>query len=309
MYSLVVNVRALKSSDLEPLYNLYLSSARKLPSHPIAGFEQFAAELGTTRYQEDEHWDSEAHLVLVAEWVGNLVAYGNASWLNKDARYSSGKAGEGMARFLFCAPEHGDALRRVLSPMLERARARECPIFRALAADSPLFHNCGCSALTNSWPWVGRALVQEGFVTEGLPALGMRAELTDGTHAKLTEGAEFREDWTTRIGVRDGNEAGLHVFVGEDRAAETMWHFGEKYVGGAGHSHVHLFWLGTNVPHRGRGFGRGILRETLARAYAQGARTSDLRCSPSNFYAHALYRAEGYVPADLLWSFRLRRDV
>lgn len=189
--------------------------------------------------------------------------------------------------------------------MVERARARACPIFRALASHGPLLHNCGCGALTNAWPWVGRSLVQSGFNIEGRPALGMRCDLTNSAHGTLPEGAELCEGWTTRIGELDSHEGGLHIFVGEDRAAETMWHFGEKYVVGAGHRHAHLFWLGTNDPHRGKGLGRAILRETLASVYDLGARASDLRCDPDNFYAHALYRAEGYEPVDLLWSFRL----
>ena len=86
-----------------------------------------------------------------------------------------------------------------------------------------------------------------------------------------------------------------------------MWHFGEKYVHGAGNSHVHLFWLGTNEPYRGRGLGKLLLRETLVRTQELGARSSDLRCNINNFYAHALYRAEGYEPNDLLWSFKLRQ--
>ncbi|MBC7807217.1 MAG: GNAT family N-acetyltransferase [Akkermansiaceae bacterium] len=123
----------------------------------------------------------------------------------------------------------------------------------------------------------------------------------------LPEGAELRYDWVTRIGERDKTEGGYHILFGEDRAAESMWHFGEKYVRGAGNAHAHLFWLGTNDPYRGRGLGRILLRETLRRAQESGARGSDLRCNIDNFYAHALYRAEGYEPNDLLWAFRLVR--
>ena len=301
-----LKVRTIQTTDLEPLYDLYLSLAKRMPTHPIVGLPQFATELTTTRYQEDERWEPNAHLTLVAEHEGDLIAFANASYLSEDARYSNGKAGEGVVRFLFSAPDRSDALSALLAPLVEQARSRECPVFRALSSHGPLFHNCGCSALSNAWPWVGRALVQAGFDTEGSPTLGMQCELNEATSAWLPEGAEFREDWTTRIGVRDASEGGLHVFVSDDRAAETMWHFGEKYVEGAGFDHAHLFWLGTNDPHRGKGLGRAILRETLARVYRLGARTSDLRCNVNNFYAHALYRAEGYVPADLLWSFRLR---
>ena len=83
-----------------------------------------------------------------------------------------------------------------------------------------------------------------------------------------------------------------------------MWHFGEKYAQGTGNVHAHLFWLGTNPPYRGQGLGRLLLRETLARMQELGARGSDLRCNVNNFYAHALYRAEGYEPTDVLWSFK-----
>jgi len=306
-YSVSMIVRPIEPRDLEPLYQVYLPLTLRLPPHTlVVDLEQFVSELGATRYQGDERWAPEAHLALVAEEAGEIVAFAHASYLVGDALYSGGKAGEGMVRFLFSAPDRGDALRALLVPMVERARSRGCPTFRALASHGPLFHNCGCPALSNAWPWVGRALVQSGFETDGRPALGMRCDLTNATHAVLSDGAEFREGWMTRIGVRDANEGGLHVFASEDRAAETMWHFGEKYVQGAGHGHAHLFWLGTNDPHRGKGFGRAILRESLARVYDLGARTSDLRCDPNNFYAHALYRAEGYEPVDLLWSFRLR---
>jgi GNAT superfamily N-acetyltransferase len=308
-YSVAMTVRTFDPSDLEPLYRLYLLLARKMPPHPITSLDQFSVELGTTRYQEDERWDPGDHLALVATAAGEVVAFAHVSYLLEDALYSGGKTNEGMVRFLFCAPDEGDAMEAVLAPMVERARKRECPTFRALASHGPLFHNCGCGALSNAWPWVGRALFKSGFETEGRPALGMRCDLTNGEHSQLPSGAEYQEGWTTRIGLRDESEGGLHIYVGEDRAAETMWHFGEKYVEGAGNNHAHLFWLGTNNPHRGRGLGRSILRETLARVYDAGARTSDLRCDPNNFYAHALYRAEGYEPVDLLWSFRLREGT
>jgi len=280
-----------------------------MPHHLVVSEEQFTQELTTTRYQEDEFWDTDAHLALVAERAGCIVAFASASFLRQDALYTDLKAGSGIIRFLFATPEDGDALRTIVRIIIDTAQVRACPDLQALGAYGPLFHNCGASGLSNAWPWVGRALAQEGFETQGWPALSMYCPLDSVARLSLPlpQGATLRSDWVTRIGERDETEGGYHIFFGEDRAAESMWHFGEKYVRGAGNSHVHLFWLGTNTPYRGRGLGRILLRETLIRAQEAGARGSDLRCNINNFYAHALYRAEGYEPNDLLWSFKRSR--
>lgn len=186
----------------------------------------------------------------------------------------------------------------MLRLLIEATNARGCTDLRALDGYGPLFHNGGLNMLSNAWPWIGRALVQEGFEAYGSPTLAMYCPLDRKPIVRLPlpSGAELRYDWITRIGSRDATEGGYHLFLGEDRAAESMWHFGEKYVTGAGNTHTHLFWLGTNPPHRGKGLGRILLRETLARMQEAGARSSDLRCNINNFYAHTLYRAEGYEP-------------
>lgn len=277
-----------------------------MPYHLVVDEEQFANELTTTRYREDEFWDEEAHLPLVVERAGRPLAFAHASFLEKDARYSPLKAGAGMLRFAFAAPEDADALRAVIRTIVAAARKRECSVLRAFAGYAPLFHNCGESAVSNSWSWVSRTLVQEGFGTLGSPVLSMYCDLTQESRTRLPlpEGAALRYDWVTRIGERDETEGGYHIRFGEDRAAESMWHFGEKYVRGAGNDHAHLFWLGTNDPYRGQGLGRVLLRETLIRVQESGACGSSLRCNIDNFYAHPLYCAEGYEPNDLLWAFQ-----
>ncbi|MGC4046832.1 MAG: GNAT family N-acetyltransferase [Armatimonas sp.] len=304
-----MQIRPLRPSDLEPLHALYRKLLGLMPHQLPISVEQFTQELITTRYQEDENWSQEAEFPLVAERAGEPVAFLHASFLEQDARYRNFKAGTGLIRFLFSAPEDSEALRLLVRAAVEESQRRECSDFQALSAYGPLFHNCGINALSNAWPWVGRALHQEGFETLGWPTLAMYLSLDRPLPPRLPlpPGAELRYDWVTRIGERDATEGGYHVFIGEDRAAESMWHFGGKYVRGAGNAHVHLFWLGTNDPHRGKGLGKLLLRETLIRAQELGARSSDLRCNTNNFYAHSLYRAEGYEPNDLLWSFKLRK--
>ena len=295
--------------DIEALHTIYASLTSLLPHHLTVGVEQFAQEITTTRYQEDEFWNRAADLSLVAERAGRPVAFLHASFLEQDARYRDIKAGTGIIRFLFSEPQDADALRVLIKTAVDSAQTQGCVDIQALSGYGPLFHNCGASGLSNAWPWVGRVLVQERFGTLGWPALAMYCPLHLSTFPRvpLPPGAELRFDWVTRIGQRDESEGGYHLFFGEDRAAESMWHFGEKYVFGAGNSHAHLFWLGTNEPYRGRGLGRFLLYETLARAQEMGARGSDLRCNINNFYAHTLYRAAGYEPNDLLWSFKQRR--
>ena len=303
-----MHIRPLRPSDLEPLHTLYTSLTALMPHHLVVGIEQFASELTATRYQEDEFWDAEAHVILVVDRAGVPVAFAHASFFEQDARYSDLKAGVGMLRFAFAASEDGDTLRALIRAVVEEANQRKCPELRAFAGYAPLFHNCGQSAVSNAWPWVSRALVQEGFGTLGSPVLSMYCDLNRERFERLPlpEGATLRFDWVTRIGERDETEGGYHILFGEDRAAESMWHFGEKYVRGAGNAHAHLFWLGTNEPYRGRALGRILLRETLARVRESGANGSSLRCNFDNFYAHTLYRAEGYETNDLLWAFRLR---
>ncbi|MES2465167.1 MAG: GNAT family N-acetyltransferase [Armatimonadota bacterium] len=301
-----MQIRSLRLTDIEPLHALYKDLTLLMPHQLMVRVEQFAQELTTTRYQEDEFWDRAADLPLVAERAGQPVAFLHASFLEDNARYRSLKAGTGIIRFLFSAPQDADALRALVKAAVDSARARHCPDLQALSGYGPLFHNCGASGLSNAWPWVGRVLVQEGFESLGSPALAMYRPLDQAPLLRLPlpPGAELRFDWVTRIGQRDETEGGYHILFGEDRAAESMWHFGEKYVCGSANSHAHLFWLGTNEPYRGRGLGRILLRETLAQVQEMGARGSDLRCNINNFYAHALYRAEGYKPNDLLWSFK-----
>ena len=304
-----MQIRPFRSSDIEPLHSLYLSLTKLIPFHLVVSAEQFAQELTTTRYQEDEFWNANADLSLVAERAGQPVAFLHASFLEQDARYRRLKAGTGIIRFLFSSPQDADALRALVKAAVDAAKTQHCSDFQALSGYGPLFHNCGASGLPNAWPWVGRVLTQEGFETLGWPALAMYRPLDQVKIARLPlpVGAELRSDWVTHIGQRDETEGGYHILFGKDRAAESMWHFGEKYVRGEGSSHAHLFWLGTNEPHRGKGLGRILLRETLARVQELGARGSDLRCNVNNFYAHALYRAEGFEPNDLLWSFKQRK--
>ncbi len=301
-----MHIRPLRSSDYEPLHSIYNTLTALMPHHLPVGLEQFVEELTITRYQEDEFWDADAHVALVAERAGNPIAFAHASFLKKEARYSNLKAGAGVVRFLFAQPEEADALRALIRIIIEQANIRDCNDLRALDGYGPLFHNCGASGLSNAWPWIGRALVQEGFETVGYPALALYRPLNDKpiTRLPMPTEAELRFDWVTRIGERDDTEGGYHIFFGNDRAAESMWHFGEKYVRGTGNRHAHLFWLGTNEPYRGHNLGRILLRESLVRMQELGARGSDLRCNISNFYAHAIYRAEGYEPNDLLWSFK-----
>lgn len=284
---------------------LYSSLLAYLPYYSPVGLTQFAEELTVSRHTAGEHWEPDADCVLVVEEAGAPVAFVHASFLASDAHYSDLKAESGMLRFALAAPEHTDALRALVRVVMEAARLRGCPIVRAFAGYAPLFHNYGQSAVSNAWPWIARSLVQEGFATLGRPALAMFCSLNQTVERlPLPEGADLRYDWVTRIGERDDTEGGFHIFFGPDRAAESMWHFGEKYVQGAGNTHAHLFWLGTNEPYRGQGLGRILLRETLARAQELGARTSDLRCNVDNFYAHSLYGAVGYEPCDLLWAFQ-----
>ena len=306
-----MQIRTLRPSDLEPLHTLYLSLTALMPHHLEVGGAQFAQELAADRYREDEFWDRAADLILVAERGGRPVAFLHASFLERDARYTRLKAGTGIVRFLFSPPEDAPSLRALVRVAAEAARARGCVDLQALSNYGPLFHNCGASGLSNAWPWVGSALLQEGFEALGRPALAMHCPLERRTRTRLPlpPGAELRYDWVTRIGTRDDSEGGCHIFFGEDRAAESMWHFGEKYVRGAGSAHMHLFWLGTNPPYRGKGLGRILLRDSLVRAQESGARDSSLRCNIDNFYAHALYRAEGYEPGDLLWAFRWKSGV
>ncbi len=49
--------------------------------------------------------------------------------------------------------------------------------------------------LTNAWPWIGQALVSEGFQPAGLPSLGMQHDLNVTlTVLPLPDNAELRFD-------------------------------------------------------------------------------------------------------------------
>ena len=302
-----MQIRPLRPADLEPLHALYLSQTALMPGALTVGLEQFASELTTTRYQENEHWDGEC-VALVAERWGQPVAFGSVSFLLQNARYKSLQAGTGIIRFLFSAAPETESLRAVIRALQGIAASRSCNDLRAFDAYTPLFYNHGASGLSNAWAWVARSLTQQGFETIGHPALAMQCDLNkvERSPLPLPTSAVLRGDYVTRIGERDATEGGLNLYFDGNRAAETMWHFGEKYVAGAGNEYVHLFWLGTNEPYRGQGLGRILLREALVRAQKLGARRSGLTCNLSNFYAHSLYRAEGYEPCDLLWSFQKR---
>ena len=209
-----MKIRSLRHSDLEPLHQLYLSLTARMPPHPSVGTEQFANELTTTRFQEDEHWDEDAHLTLVAERASTPVALIHVSFLTQDARYTSLKAGTGIIRSLYASPEESSALNALLQIAVEVAKQRDCQNLQAFSAYAPLFHNCGASGLSNALPWIGRALVQERFETQGFPALAMYCSLDRLPFARLPlpAGAELRYDWVTRIGERDKTEGGFHLF-------------------------------------------------------------------------------------------------
>lgn len=280
-----------------------------MPHHPPVGLEPFAEGLLSAVWP-DEVFAADAHTVVVAEKAGRPAAFAHASFLDEKANYSDLEAGGGVLRFVIAGPQETDACRAVIRAIVEEAHVRQCPDLRALLPQyGPMFHNYGNCGLSNAWPWIGRCLMQEGFQTLGLPALAMYRRLDDPIERlPLPEGAELRYDWVTRIGVRDEWEGGHHLFFGDDRAAETMWYFGEKFVRGLGTSALYLFWLGANDPYRGRGLGRFLLREALATGQEAGARETCLRARMDNFFAHAIYRAEGYEPNDLLWQFQYRRE-
>lgn len=292
-------------SDAQAVHQLYLRLAELLPPQPPVSLEQFVEETLFGRLYETMTWAADGGAAFVAMNAGNVVAYAEASFLPEQG-FGNHAAGTGFITLLFADPSQPEACRAVLRAVIEAARARGCPELRALDGYGPRFHQWDHNGLSNAWPWIGRALVQEGFETIGWPALSLHASLeTMPEPLPCPEGAELRYDWVTRLGDRDNTEGGLHLFVGTDRAAESMWHFGEKYIRKAGNHHAHLFWLGTNEPYRGRGFGRFLLRESLARAWEAGARETSLRCRMDNFYAHTLYRDAGYELKDVLWSFRL----
>lgn len=57
---------------------------------------------------------------------------------------------------------------------------------------------------------------------------------------------------------------------------------------------AHLFGFFTVERFRGRGLGRTLLRESLARLAGEGIRQVDLTVEPSNVAALGLYRANGF---------------
>ena len=78
-----MQIRPLQPSDIEPLHAIYSVLIRLMPHPLFVSVEQFARELTTTRFQEDEFWNRDADLPLVAERAGEPVAFVHASFLER----------------------------------------------------------------------------------------------------------------------------------------------------------------------------------------------------------------------------------
>lgn len=302
-----MNIRPLQPSDLEPLHRLYTSLVAFLPHHPVVSLDQFVSDLTSITWDhQPDAFLPAGEVAWVAEKAGVPVAFALASFLHQDGEMTDMKAGAGVLHFFFAAPEYGAECRALLRAIIEHSKGLGHKHFRALPEYyGPRFHNYGGARLSSAWPWLGQWLIREGFQTYGGPSLSLyRPLVTAPEPLPLPADAELRYDWVTRIGVRDAWEGGFHIFVEDERAAEVMYYYGEKFVKRAGTKSVYIFWLGTNPPFRGRGFGRLLLRQALITAYAAGAREACLRTGPNNFDALNIYRAEGFVPDDVLWEFQ-----
>lgn len=306
-----MNVRPLNQADIEPLHELYGSLAALMPHQPEVGSKQFREQLlSITSDKQPQVFLAQSDIALVAEQEGQIVAFGAGALLQQDGELSSMKAGTGLLRFIFARPQHARACRAVIRALVEHGKALGCQQFRALSGYyGPPFHNNGGAMLSNAWPWIGQCLSREGFQTRGLPSLSLHRSLGGPLEAlPLPSDAHLRRDWETRIGARDEWEFGYHIFIGDRRAAETMCYYGEKFVRSVGKGTVYVFWLGVNEGFRGLGLGRILLRQALVEAQQAGAREATVRTGCHNFDALAIYRAEGFVPDDVLWEFELKID-
>ena len=242
-----MKIHLLQSSDTEPLHRLYSSLIARMPHHLPVSLEQFAIELTSITWTHQPHaFLPEGEIAWVAESAGEPVAFALGSFLTEDGELSDMKAGTGVLRFVFAAPAHGEECRALIREVVKHSRSLGHHAFRALPGYyGPLFHNNGSARLSNAWPWIGQWLMREGFQPYGNSSLSLYRSLTEALELLLLPSdANLRYDWVTRIGMRDEWEGGYHIFVGEDRAAEVMYYFGEKFVQGAGTKSVYLFWLG-----------------------------------------------------------------
>lgn len=121
------------------------------------------------------------------------------------------------------------------------------------------------------------------------PTAGLRRmRMTDLDRVIEVESGAYPFPWTDGI-FRDCLRVGYDCWV-LDLEGELVGHAVMAVAVGE----AHLLNLTIAVEHQGRGLGRLLLRQMVARARGEGVETLFLEARPSNVAAMNLYRSEGF---------------
>lgn len=307
-----MQIRVLVENDMERLHELYNRLVERVPCHPRVSLPQFREELRrTTSIEREGVFLPAGDIALVAERHGALLGLAMGAFLQEKGKYAP--AATGLVRFVMSLPWEEEACRQLIHGVVEHLQTLDPERVRAMPYwYGPVFYNTGCGRLTGAWPWVGHALMREGF--DVLDQYGTEVRMRRRIRSKplppeLPEGAQIRP--ATTFGYRAGPEFEhtTALYLNGERAAECRGLYSENFVRGTGNKCLYIDYVEVQERFKGRGLGRVMVQEALCAAYDAGATESTLTADATNFAAMNLYRSENYEPIDLLFEFDLKPEA
>ncbi|HOS91899.1 MAG TPA: GNAT family N-acetyltransferase [Armatimonadota bacterium] len=299
-----MTIRAMKTSDIEPLHRLYSRLAARIPNHPKVSLEQFATELkgfGTGRMEQ--RTAGAPRRAFVAVRTGLPVAFASTAVCTEG--FWELATGQGVLRFVFAPPGEQEACVELIRRATARIRADggERPM-ACVYGSGPGFHNWACAMVPSAWPWIGHWLCMAGYAPAGSEIRMRRVLEKRPRPIALPKGSELRVATAPESDrVAEEFQHHRHLWIDGQEAAQCHNFYEERFVRGRGKRMSYTEWLGVNEAFRGRGLGRAMLRNAVCRAYDEGCRVVTLTTDGCNFHAQALYVSEGYAQTDTMWRF------
>lgn len=318
-----IRIEPMVAADLLPLHLMYNRLVERVPFHPRVGLAQFREELLRTTYSEKVGVFLPAgEVALVArrvdEGAERIVGLALGAMTQEQAKFAA--AGTGMIRFILALPEEDAACELLIHGVLEHLHSFAPEHVRAMPYwYGPGFYNLGCGRLTGAWPWIGHALMRQGF--QVLEQYGTEIRMRRRVHSnpvgtssgggpvgEFPRGSELRRlPAFSRAGPEF--EHWYDLYIDGEKAGESHSLFAENYIRGHGKQRLDMTYLEVKEKFQGRGLGRIMLREAIATAYEAGSTEVTLTTDATNFAAMNLYRSEEFEPVDMLFEFELSKKA
>ena len=290
-----------------PLYELYTRYQDGIIHQPKVRLDQFSSHLTISRvFRDKSRYDPEAEIAVVGESNGEIVAYANGCKVINAGAWGVNNNGA-FIRFVLGDRQHRTATRLVIRKVVDHLGCKGAKSIGAFNSFiSPVFLGYAGGFLPSNWGWMGDCLAQEGFEVNGVNLRMLRELRGRGSHLEPIPYPEEMEIVSEPIWIRNeivGLERKYCVARFIKNVVTCNSYYSGAFVRGSGFRYFFTLWLYVSPKHRGKGFGRMFLRNSLVEAHKAGATKGMLITAADNFVAQELYRSEGYRTVDTVYEF------